>query len=77
MVFTIAQQAQFFTAADRIGLSAGAFALLTEEGINTPDKLAIGTKDFWDNFFSEMQKPKLVQTQAAANIRFMQRLRAL
>ena len=67
MVFTIAQQTQFFTSADRSGLSAGAFALLTEEGINTPDKLTIGTKDFWDNFFSEMQKPKLVQTQAAAN----------
>ena len=66
MVFTIAQQAQFFTSADRIGLSAGASALLTEEGIDTPDKLVIGTKDFWDNFFLEMQKPKLVQTQAAA-----------
>src|SRR5210317_240275 len=60
MVLSAANQTTFFTANDRCNLSAAARQLLVEEGIGTIESLSIGTKDFWDNFFAEMQKPKLV-----------------
>ena len=68
MVLTAAQQQTFFTDPDRMGLSNEAADLLSDEGLPTIESLHIGTKTFWDNFFAEMQKPRLVEiTPAAGN----------
>ena len=67
MVLTAAQQVTFFTNADRIGLSDDAHTLLIDEGIGEAHLLTNCTKDFSDNFFNEMQKPKLVEITPAAN----------
>ena len=67
MVLTAAQQQTLFTDPDHLGLSNNAADLLIDEGLATIQSLHMGTKDFWDNFFAEMQKSRLVEITPAAN----------